>query len=70
MTHQNCCIFREIIVRIKLPRAGRPHNGDFIEDPVVPQERNLYGDALARLVWERRFGNILLEEGKDGSVFL
>ena len=32
-----------------------------IEDPVVPLERNLYGHLLAGLLWERQFGNVLLE---------
>ena len=40
------------------------HSGDGLhhnmEDPVVPLERNLYGHPLARLLWERQSGNILL----------
>ena len=31
--------------------------------PVVPLERNLYGDPLARLLWERQFEKIFLKHG-------
>ena len=34
-----------------------------MERPVVPLERNLYGHALAGLLWERQFGEILLKHG-------
>ena len=34
-----------------------------MEDPVVPFERNLYGDPLAGLLWERQFQKILLKYG-------
>ena len=50
MTHQTCCIFREIIVQrfgSTYPEQEDYTNCVFIEDPVVPLERNLYGDALA-----------------------
>ena len=34
-----------------------------VEDSVVPLERNLYGYALAGLLWERQFEKVLLEHG-------
>ena len=34
-----------------------------MEDPVVPLERNLYGQPLAGLLWERQFDKILLKHG-------
>ena len=34
-----------------------------MEDPVVPLERNLYGDPLAGLLWERQFEKTLLQPG-------
>ena len=34
-----------------------------MEDPVVPLERNLYEHALAGLLWERQFEEVLLELG-------
>ena len=34
-----------------------------MEDPVLPLERNLYGDFLAGLLWERQFETILLKRG-------
>ena len=35
----------------------------FIEDPVVPLERNLYGHPLAGPLWERQFEKALMELG-------
>ena len=32
-----------------------------IKDPVVPLERNLYGHPRARLLWERKIEEVLLE---------
>ena len=34
-----------------------------MEDPVVPLERNLYGQSLAGLLWERQCEKILLQHG-------
>ena len=34
----------------------------YIEDPVVSLERNLYGHPLAGLLWERQFEKILLQQ--------
>ena len=34
-----------------------------MEDPAVLLERNVYGDPLARLLWERQFEKILLKHG-------
>ena len=34
-----------------------------MEDPVVPLDRNLYGQPLARLSWERQFEKIILNHG-------
>ena len=31
-----------------------------MENPIVPLERNLYGNLLAGLLWERQFEKILL----------
>ena len=45
---------------IRLPRHKRPKTRSSMEDPVVPLERNLYGDPLAGLLWERQFEKILL----------
>ena len=36
-----------------------------IEDPVVPLGRNLYGHALAGLLWERQFEKPLMELGRE-----
>ena len=40
-----------------------PKSWSSMEDPVVPLERNLYGHPLARLLWERQYGKILLKYG-------
>ena len=45
------------------PRHKRPKSWSSMEDPVVPLERNLYGDPLAGLLWERQFEKILLKHG-------
>ena len=34
-----------------------------MEDPVVPLERKLNGQRLARLLWERQLDKILLPHG-------
>ena len=47
----------------RLPRHNWPKLWSSIEDPVVPLERNLYGDPLAGLLWERPFEKILLQHG-------
>ena len=48
---------------IRLPRHKWPKSWSSMEDPVVPLERNLYGDPLAGLLWERQFEKILLPHG-------
>ena len=42
-------------VRIRLPEHKFPKSWEYLEDPVVPFERNLYGHPLAGLLWERQF---------------
>ena len=34
-----------------------------MEDAIVPLERNLYGQTLAGLLWERQYEKILLKHG-------
>ena len=48
-----------------------PNHGSSMEDPVVPLERNLHGQPLAGLLWERQFEKVLLEHGleKMGMFF-
>ena len=55
---------------IRLPRHKWPKSWSSMEDPVVPLERNLYGQFLAGLLWERQFENILLKHGweKDSKL--
>ena len=48
---------------IRLPRHKWPKSWSSMEDPVVPLERNLYGNPLAALLWERQFEKILLKNG-------
>ena len=48
-------------VWIRLPKHKWPKSWEYIEDPVVPLERNLYGHPLAGLLWERQFEEVLLE---------
>ena len=48
---------------IRLPRHKWPKSWSSMEDPVVPLERNLCGHPSARLLWERQFGEVLLELG-------
>ena len=59
---------------VRIPRDRRPKHWDTFDDPMVPLERNLYGHALARLPWERRLEEVLLQEGLEkypaGNVFL
>ena len=46
---------------IRLPRHKWPESRSSMEDPVVPLERNLYGDPLVGLLLERQFEKILLK---------
>ena len=46
---------------IRLPRHKWTKSWSSMEDPVVRLERNLYGDTLTGLLWERQFEKILLE---------
>ena len=48
---------------IRLPRHKWPKSWSSMEDPVVLLERNLYGDPLAGLLWERQLEKILLKYG-------
>ena len=48
---------------IRLPKQNWPISWSSMEDPVVFLERNLYGDPLAGLLWERQFEKVLLEHG-------
>ena len=48
---------------IRLPRHKWPKSLEYIEDPFVPLERNLYGHPLAGLLWERQFERALMELG-------
>ena len=48
---------------IRLPRHKWPKSWSSVEDPIVPLERNLYGDPLAGLLWEKQFEKILLKHG-------
>ena len=48
---------------IRLPRRKWPKSWSSMEDPVVPVQRNLYGQPLARLLWERQLEKILLKHG-------
>ena len=48
---------------LRLPKHKWPKSRSSMEDPVVPLERNLYCHPLARLLWERQFEKVLLENG-------
>ena len=50
-------------VWIRLPRHEWPKSWEYIEDHVVPLERNLCGHPLAGLMWERQFEKALMELG-------
>ena len=50
-------------VRIRLPRHKWPKSWSNIEDLVVLLERNLYGNPVAGLLWERQFEEVVLERG-------
>ena len=50
---------------IRLPRHRWTKSWSSMEDPVVPLERNLYGHALAGLLWERQFEKVLLKHGGE-----
>ena len=50
-------------VWIRLPKHKRPKSWKYIEDPVVPLQRNLHGHPLAGLLWERQFEKALMELG-------
>ena len=46
-------------VWIRLPKQKWPKSWEYIEDPVVRLERNLYKHPLAGLLWERQFEKAL-----------
>ena len=48
---------------IRVPRHKWPKSWSSMEDPVVPLERNLYGNPLAGLLWERQFKKIQKKNG-------
>ena len=50
---------------IRLPRHKWSKLWSSMEDPVVPLERNLYGQSLPGPLWERQFEKILLKRGWD-----
>ena len=50
-------------VWIRLPKHKWPKSREYIEDLVVPLERNIYGHPLAGLLWERQFKKALMELG-------
>ena len=50
-------------VWIRHPRHKWPKSWANIQDLVVPLEKNLYGHALAGLLWKRQFEEALLELG-------
>ena len=56
---------------IHLPKHKWPKLWEYIEDPVVPIERNLYGHPLTGLLWERQFEKALIEIGwsQIGNAF-
>ena len=47
-------------VWIRLPKHQWPKSWEYIEDPVVPLERNLHGHPLAGLLWERQIEKTLM----------
>ena len=47
----------------RLPKHKWPKSWEYIDDPVVPLQRNLHGHPLAGLLWERQFEKALLELG-------
>ena len=55
---QNVQIFGYVYHDTKWPKSLSS-----TEDPVVPLERNLYGQPLAGLWWERQFEKVLLKYG-------
>ena len=44
-------------------KAQWPKSWSSMEDPVVPLERDLYGQPLAGLFWRRQFEEVLLKHG-------
>ena len=48
---------------IRLPKHKWPKSWSSVEDPVVPLERNLYGHAFARPLWERQLEKVPLQYG-------
>ena len=48
---------------IRLPRHKWPKSWSSMEDPVVLLERNLYGQSLGGLLWERQFEKVELKYG-------
>ena len=49
-------------VGIRLPRYRRPKHWDNVDEPMARLERNLCGHPLAGLLWERRLGEVSLQE--------
>ena len=52
-------------VWIRLPKHKWTNSWEYIEDPVVLLERNIYGHPLAGLLLERQFENELIEFGRE-----
>ena len=43
---------------IRLPRNKWPKSWSNMEDPVVPLDRNVYGNPLAGLLWDKPFEKV------------
>ena len=50
-------------VWIRLPKQKWPKTWEYIEELVVPLERNLYRHPLAGLLWERQFEKAWMQLG-------
>ena len=57
-------------IGVRLPRHKWPKSWTYIEDPVVPLERNLYGHSLSIILWEGHFEKVLLGLGWENSIGL
>ena len=58
---------------IRLPHRQRPKKRDPIAEPVVPNERNLYGHPLAGLLWEEsscQLGSVFIYVHQTSQLFL
>ena len=53
---------------IRLPRNKWPKSWSSMEDPVVPLDRNLYGHALAGLLWVRQLETTQQKKSRFGRT--